>query len=161
MYVGGNYLFGLGGTFSPMLRASERPIAIACFGFVTFFPLRPLFNFPRCISCISVLTCLPAFGLYLRPEPLFEEDFFEELFLAEDFFEDDFFVEVRLDEDFFAGAFRLLRFLLEDFFADDFRPDFLLAFFVAMVKPPVRLEYYCTNFVAWQDRQWCAIRRCG
>jgi hypothetical protein len=77
---------------------------------------------------------LPAFGLYFRPELFFEEDFFEELFLAEDFFEEDFFAEVRFDEDFFAGAFRLLRFLLEDFFADDFRPDFLLAFFVAMGK---------------------------
>lgn len=118
------YLFGLGGTFSPSLRASERPMAIACFRLVTFFPLRPLFNFPRCISCISVLTCLPAFGLCLRPERFFEEDFFA----------DDFFAEVRFDEDFFAGDFRLLRFLLEDFFADDFRPDFLLAFFVAMGK---------------------------
>jgi hypothetical protein len=64
------------------------------------------------------LTCFPAFGLYFRPEL-----FFEELFLEEVFFEEDFF---------FEGALRVELFLLEDFFADDFRPDFLLAFFVAM-----------------------------
>lgn len=41
-----HYLFGFGGTFSPLRRAFERPIAIACFGLVTFFPLRPLFSLP-------------------------------------------------------------------------------------------------------------------
>ena len=56
------FFFGAGGTFLPALRASERPIAIACFGFVTFLPLRPLFSVPRFISRISVPTCLPAAG---------------------------------------------------------------------------------------------------
>ena len=37
---------GSGGTFSPFLRASDRPMAIACFGLVTFLPLRPLFSLP-------------------------------------------------------------------------------------------------------------------
>ena len=41
-------------------------MATACFGLVTFFPLRPLRSFPRFISCISVFTCCPAFGPYLR-----------------------------------------------------------------------------------------------
>lgn len=58
---------GFGGTFAPFFRASDKPMAIACFGFVTLLPLRPLFSFPACISCISVSTCLPADGLYLRP----------------------------------------------------------------------------------------------
>jgi len=30
------------GTFAPLSLASDKPIAIACFGSVTFFPLRPL-----------------------------------------------------------------------------------------------------------------------
>jgi hypothetical protein len=33
-------------TFLPFLRASERPIAIACFLLVTFFPLLPLLSVP-------------------------------------------------------------------------------------------------------------------
>ncbi len=41
-------------------------MAMACFGLVTFFPLRPLRSLPRFISCISVFTCCPAFGPYLR-----------------------------------------------------------------------------------------------
>src|SRR5580692_3044579 len=94
------YSFGLGGTFSPFLRASERPIAMACLRLVTFSPLRPLLSLPSCISCISRSTCLPAPLLYLRPELFFEEDFFVELFFA----------EVR-----FAADFLLVLFLLEDF----------------------------------------------
>lgn len=165
-------MLGLGGTFSPLLRASESPIAMACFRLVTFLPLRPLFNLPLCISCISVLTCFPAFGLYFRPDLFFEEDFFEELFLAEDFFDEDFFEEVRFDTDFFEGVLRLALFFLEDFFADVFRPDFLLAFFAAIVKPPVKLEHRCTNFVASQAanrpcnpilrlKAYCFVSACG
>ena len=60
------------GTFFPFRRASERPMAIACFLLLTVFPLRPDFNLPRLNSCISRLTSLPALGLYLR-RPL---DFF-------------------------------------------------------------------------------------
>ena len=33
-------------TFLPFLRASDRPIAIACFLLVTFFPLFPLLSVP-------------------------------------------------------------------------------------------------------------------
>lgn len=35
------FLFGLGGISAPERRASLNPIAIACFGFLTFLPLRP------------------------------------------------------------------------------------------------------------------------
>ncbi len=60
-------VFGGGGTFAPFLRASERPIAIACFGLVTFLPLLPDLSLPRFISCISVSTDFEAAGLYFRP----------------------------------------------------------------------------------------------
>jgi hypothetical protein len=63
--------FGAGGTFFPALRASDNPIAIACFGLVTFLPLRPLFSWPFFIAFISVSTLLPAAGLYFRVELLF------------------------------------------------------------------------------------------
>jgi len=42
------------GTLAPDLRASERPIAIACLRLVTFFPDRPLFNVPFLRSCIAL-----------------------------------------------------------------------------------------------------------
>jgi hypothetical protein len=54
------------GTFFPALRASDNPIAIACFLLVTFLPLRPLFNFPCFIARISLSTLFPAAGEYLR-----------------------------------------------------------------------------------------------
>lgn len=44
------------GTFPPLFRASESPIAIACFRLVTFLPLRPLFNVPFLRSCIAFFT---------------------------------------------------------------------------------------------------------
>src|SRR5438270_13723235 len=75
------------GTFLPLRRASERPIAIACLRLFTVFPLRPDFNLPRLNSCISRLTSLPALGLYLRREPDFffplEEELRRELDLRE------------------------------------------------------------------------------
>lgn len=118
-------------------------MAMACLRLLTFLPLRPLFNLPSCISCISRSTCLPAPLLYLRPELFFE------LFL-----EEDFFAELRFAEDFFADERRVL-FLLDDFLLEDLRPDdffLLLAFFVAIwVLPPVKLEHDCHNFVASQD----------
>jgi hypothetical protein len=46
-------------------------MAMACFGFVTFFPLRPDFSVPRFISFISVSTFLLAEGEYFRPEVFF------------------------------------------------------------------------------------------
>jgi hypothetical protein len=66
----------LTGTFNPALRASDNPIAIACFLLVTFLPLRPLFNFPRSIARISVSTTFPAAGEYLRDDFLLLVDFF-------------------------------------------------------------------------------------
>jgi hypothetical protein len=44
------------GTFAPRLRASESPIAIACFRLLTFLPDRPLFSLPRLYSCIALFT---------------------------------------------------------------------------------------------------------
>ena len=48
----------LRGTFAPFLRASERPMAIACLRLLTFPPLPPLplFASPRLYRCISRLT---------------------------------------------------------------------------------------------------------
>jgi hypothetical protein len=67
------------GTLAPSLRASERPIAIACFRLVTFFPLRPLFSLPLFFSRITRATFFCAFGLYFLPP----EDFLcEELFFV-------------------------------------------------------------------------------
>jgi hypothetical protein len=108
------------------LRASDNPIAMACFGFVTFFPL-PDLSLPSFISRISRSTDLLAAGLYLRElDDFFDALFFEELFFAdEDFFaEDDFFD----DDDFLPD---------EDFFEDeDFFPG--LFFFVAIARVPPR-----------------------
>src|ERR1700712_3661859 len=75
------YSFGFGGIFLPALRASERPMARACLGLVTFFPLRPLFSLPCFISRISRSTFLLAEGEYLRAPALF----FAADFLAGDF----------------------------------------------------------------------------
>ena len=52
------------GTLAPSLRASDKPIAIACFREVTFFPLRPLLSFPLFISCIVSSTFSPALFEY-------------------------------------------------------------------------------------------------
>jgi hypothetical protein len=103
----------LAGTFFPSLLAFESPMAIACLGLVTFFPLRPDFSLPCFISLISVSTFLLAEGEYLRPE--------------------DFFAEDRRVEDFFA----LELFLALPFFAEELLflvlPDlFLAAFLVAI-----------------------------
>ena len=59
---------GEGGTFSPLRRASARPIAIACFGSVTR-PPRPRFerrNVPRFSRRIAWWTVSCAARLYLR-----------------------------------------------------------------------------------------------
>ena len=56
-------------------------MAMACFGFVTFFPLRPDFSLPCFMARISRSTSLPAEGEYLRPEDFFalpELDFLED-----------------------------------------------------------------------------------
>ena len=59
------------GTFAPSLRASESPMAMACFRLFTFFPLRPDFSLPRLYSCISRSTDFDAFGPYFRFEDFF------------------------------------------------------------------------------------------
>jgi hypothetical protein len=53
------------GTFFPAFRASESPIAIACFLLVTFAP-EPLRSFPSLRSCIAFFTFLPAAFEYFR-----------------------------------------------------------------------------------------------
>src|SRR5690349_873362 len=56
--------FRLRGTFAPALRASDSPIAIACFRLFTFLPERPLLSVPSLRSCIARLTLLDAFFPY-------------------------------------------------------------------------------------------------
>ena len=78
------YDFG-GGTFLPSLRAFDSPMAMACLGFVTFFPPRPLLSWPFFIAFISVSTFFCEAGEYLRVDFFLVEDFFaDEVFLAVD-----------------------------------------------------------------------------
>jgi hypothetical protein len=51
------------GTLPPSRRASDRPIAIACFRLFTFWP-DPLFSVPRFSLCSSVPTFSCAFSPY-------------------------------------------------------------------------------------------------
>jgi hypothetical protein len=87
---------------------------MACFGFVTFLPLRPDFSLPCFMARISRSTSLPADGEYLRPE--------------------DFFALLELD--FFDAEPRVL------FFALLLRVDFLallrVLFFALVLRPPLR-----------------------
>jgi hypothetical protein len=53
-----------GGTLPPSRRASERPMAIACFLLVTLRP-EPLFSVPRLRLCIALFTFADAFLPYL------------------------------------------------------------------------------------------------
>ena len=55
------------GTLAPFLRASDRPMAIACFRLVTLPPLPPLpeRSVPRFSRCIALFTLLPAAFPYL------------------------------------------------------------------------------------------------
>src|SRR4051812_1358134 len=56
------------GTFLPSLRASDKPMAMACLRLLTFPPLPPgpLFNLPCLNARISRSTSLPALFEYLR-----------------------------------------------------------------------------------------------
>src|SRR5579863_6608920 len=54
------------GTFLPARRASEIPMATACFGFVTFLPEPPERRSPRFHSCMTFATLALAPLLYLR-----------------------------------------------------------------------------------------------
>src|SRR3989337_4591852 len=49
------FLAAFFGTLEPALRASDSPMAIACFLLVTFLPL-PLRSLPRFFSCITFST---------------------------------------------------------------------------------------------------------
>jgi hypothetical protein len=53
------------GTLPPAFRASDNPIAIACFLLVTFLPDRPLLSVPSFRSCIALSTFFWAFFPYL------------------------------------------------------------------------------------------------
>jgi hypothetical protein len=54
------------GTLAPILRASDRPIAIACFRLFTFLPDRPLFNVPDLRFFMARPTFLDAPFEYFR-----------------------------------------------------------------------------------------------
>jgi hypothetical protein len=58
------FLLAFFGTFFPARRASDRPMAIACFLLFTVRPERPLFNVPRFRSCIAFSTLVLAALLY-------------------------------------------------------------------------------------------------
>ena len=120
------YLLGLGGTLAPERRASDSPIAIACFGFVTFLPPPPLFSLPSFISRISFSTYFPALGPYLRPLLFFFAlDFLPLVFFALDFLALLFWLVLRDDGlDFFEELLRLAFFAV------------LFFLVVAMALPP-------------------------
>ena len=59
---------------------------MACFGFVTFFPLRPDFSLPCFIAFISVSTLLPDEGEYFLLEDVFDAVFLVPLFALIGFF---------------------------------------------------------------------------
>jgi hypothetical protein len=85
------------GTILPAFLASESPMAMACFGLVTFLPLRPDLRVPFFIALISVSTFLPAEGEYLRVDDFFDADFFFALlFFALLFFAVDFLVAMYI-----------------------------------------------------------------
>ena len=77
-----NQLVFLLGTFAPDFRASDKPIAIACLGFVTFWP-DPLFSLPALNAFISRSTLCDAFGPYWVD--FFALDFFAVVFFPVDF----------------------------------------------------------------------------
>jgi len=54
------------GTFLPLARASDSPIAIACLRLFTFFLERPLFKVPALRFFIARLTSADAFFEYFR-----------------------------------------------------------------------------------------------
>src|SRR5262249_44521848 len=49
------------GTFWPLRRASDKPIAIACLRLLTVLRLRPLFKVPRLRRLMALFTVLSAF----------------------------------------------------------------------------------------------------
>ena len=86
------------------MRASERPIAIACLRLVTFLPDLPLFSVPSFRSCIAFFTLLRAVDL--------DADFLAVVFLAPVRFADDlrvvvFFAAPDFDDVFLLDVFRV------------------------------------------------------
>jgi hypothetical protein len=67
----------LGGTFAPFSRASDKPIAIACFRLFTFPPRPPfpLRNVPLFLRRIALSTRLLAALPYFRPLDFREDRF--------------------------------------------------------------------------------------
>lgn len=67
------FLCGFGGMFAPDRRASLKPIAIACLGFLTVFPLRPDSSSWCLYSCIvfCILLCTILFDFGPDPEDVF------------------------------------------------------------------------------------------
>ena len=55
-----------GGTLSPLWRASDSPIAIACLRLRTLRPERPPFKVPALRFCIARRTAVDAFLEYFR-----------------------------------------------------------------------------------------------
>lgn len=70
--------FFLGGTLAPFLRASDKPIAIACLRLFTVPPFPPLLRFsvPRFRRLMALATVFCAPLLYLRPPDLLLDFFF-------------------------------------------------------------------------------------
>ena len=63
------FYFFFAGTLAPLLRASDNPIATACFRLVTFFPELPLLRVPAFRSCMALRTLLDAFFPYFGIRP--------------------------------------------------------------------------------------------
>jgi len=65
------------GSLLPARRASDSPIAMACFRLLTLFPERPLFNVPRLRSCMALATFFDAASLYFRAitPPLIDQNY--------------------------------------------------------------------------------------
>src|SRR5438552_19205306 len=65
------------GTLAPFLRASESPMAMACFRLLTLPPLPPLpeRSVPRFLRRIALSTVLPAALPYLRRPDVLREPF--------------------------------------------------------------------------------------
>jgi len=90
------------------LRASERPIAIACLRLVTFLPDLPLFSVPSFRSCIAFFTLLRAVDL----DADLDADFLAVVFFAPVRFADDlreaaFFAAPDFDDVFLLDVFRV------------------------------------------------------
>ena len=62
------------GTFAPFLRASDRPIAMACLRLLTVLPEPPDLSVPFLRLCMARLTDAPAFLEYFAMSIIMELD---------------------------------------------------------------------------------------